>query len=56
MICVRLTEFSVTMPLLLPKNVNQIIKLTIQHFLSAHCTATKMVLELYASSCSAKIF
>ena len=56
MICVRPTEFSIAIPLLLPKCVNQIIELTIPHFLSAQRTATKMVLELYTSSCYGKIY
>ena len=55
MICVRQTEFSDVMPLLLTKYLNQITEMTI-NFFSAHRTATKMVLGLYTSSCSEKIY
>ena len=41
MISVRPAEFSVSMLLLLPKYVNQIAELTIQHSLSAYCKVAK---------------
>ena len=44
------------MPLLLPKYVNQIIELTTQHFLGAHCTATKMVFTAQKMKFSIKDF